>query len=90
MRALMTQAFARGASAVAAGWLGPAGSISEPLREAVDVLDGEPRAIVLGPAADGGYYLVGATSVPDVFTGIDWGGPDVLRADRSRREPGRG
>jgi hypothetical protein len=50
----------------------------EPLREAVEVLDREPRAVVLGPAADGGYYLVGATSVPDVFTGIDWGGPDVL------------
>src|SRR5262245_36461944 len=35
-------------------------------------------ALVLGPAEDGGYYLVGATSPPPVFRGIRWGGPDVL------------
>src|SRR5262245_44953067 len=29
--------------------------------------------VVLGPAADGGYYLVGvAGSVPPIFTGIPW------------------
>ena len=60
----------------------------EPLRAAVDVLDAEPHVLVLGPAADGGYYLVGATQLPDIFTGIDWGGPDVLAQTRSRRGPG--
>jgi uncharacterized protein len=35
-------------------------------------------ALVLGPAEDGGYYLVGATSLPPVFRGILWGGPAVL------------
>lgn len=36
--------------------------------------------LVLGPAEDGGYYLVGATSLPPVFCGVRWGGPDVLTA----------
>ncbi len=36
--------------------------------------------LVLGPAEDGGYYLIGASAVPPVFAGIRWGGGDVLRA----------
>lgn len=36
--------------------------------------------VVLGPATDGGYYLVGcARRVPPIFDGISWGGSDVLR-----------
>jgi len=36
--------------------------------------------LVLGPAADGGYYLVGLRQpVPRLFTGIDWGTDRVLR-----------
>jgi len=36
-------------------------------------------AVVLGPARDGGYYLVGASRfVPEMFRGIAWGGPQVL------------
>ena len=38
----------------------------------------EPRTLVLGPASDGGYYLIGARRMPDTFSGIAWGGPDVL------------
>ncbi len=39
--------------------------------EAVDV--------VVGPACDGGYYLLGARGgVPPVFDGPGWGGPGVL------------
>ncbi len=35
--------------------------------------------LVFGPAADGGYYLIGlARSCPPVFRGMDWGGPEVL------------
>jgi rSAM/selenodomain-associated transferase 1 len=35
--------------------------------------------VVLGPAADDGYYLIGCRrSVPPVFDGITWGGPRVL------------
>jgi uncharacterized protein len=34
----------------------------------------------LGPAIDGGYYLIGLrTPCRDLFTGIPWGGSDVLR-----------
>jgi rSAM/selenodomain-associated transferase 1 len=35
--------------------------------------------VVLGPAADGGYYLVGcARRLPPLFEGVGWGGPRVL------------
>lgn len=35
--------------------------------------------VVLGPAEDGGFYLVGArTGVADIFSGVDWGRSDVL------------
>jgi rSAM/selenodomain-associated transferase 1 len=35
--------------------------------------------VVLGPATDGGYYLIGcAHRVPPIFDGITWGGPHVL------------
>jgi rSAM/selenodomain-associated transferase 1 len=49
----------------------------------------ERHALVLCPAADGGYYAVGAARAalprwPEVceriFAGIAWGGPSVLRA----------
>jgi rSAM/selenodomain-associated transferase 1 len=36
--------------------------------------------LVLGPADDGGYYLIGACAVPPVFAGIPWGGAGVLGA----------
>lgn len=37
--------------------------------------------LVLGPAADGGYYLIGMRHpVRDVFQGISWSEPSVLRA----------
>jgi rSAM/selenodomain-associated transferase 1 len=37
------------------------------------------REVVLGPAEDGGYYLVGcSTFVPELFRGIDWGTDRVL------------
>jgi len=42
------------------------------------MLERDPDALVLGPAADGGYYLLGATRVPPVFDGIEWGSDAVL------------
>lgn len=36
--------------------------------------------LVLGPACDGGYYLIAARAPLPVFDGIAWGGPDVLAA----------
>ena len=39
----------------------------------------ERADVVLGPATDGGYYLVGcARRVPPIFEGVSWGGPTVL------------
>jgi rSAM/selenodomain-associated transferase 1 len=39
----------------------------------------ESRDVVLGPATDGGYYLVGARgAVPPVFEGVDFSTPAVL------------
>ena len=39
----------------------------------------EQHDVVLGPSRDGGYWLVGCRRPADVFSNIDWGGPQVLR-----------
>ncbi len=45
----------------------------------------EQHDVVLGPAADGGYVLVGArVTAPRLFAGIAWGGSKVLTATRRR------
>jgi len=49
------------------------------VRTALDILARRPDALVLGPAADGGYYLIGITrSCPQLFAGIPWGTSQVL------------
>lgn len=52
------------------------------LREAVErVADG----VVLGPALDGGYYLIGGPRpVPELFSGIPWSTPHVLAETLTR------
>ena len=41
--------------------------------------------VVLGPAADGGYYLLGLSEpAPEIFQGIAWGTPQVLAQTRTR------
>ena len=48
----------------------------------------ERADVVLGPATDGGYYLIGCRQrVPPVFEGVRWGGSRVL-ADTIARLPG--
>ena len=40
--------------------------------------------VVLGPAEDGGYYLIGlARPVPELFADVPWGGDGVLAATRA-------
>ena len=52
------------------------------LHEAIDALD--DHHAVLGPCADGGYYLLGlSASTSALLTGIDWGSDYV--ADQTRR-----
>lgn len=49
------------------------------MERAYSVLAGTDKDVVLGPAADGGYYLVGMKRpIAGVFTGIRWSRPDVL------------
>ena len=51
---------------------------AERIREALGRLAARRDAVVLGPAADGGYYLIGlarprpGVPVPDLFTGVRW------------------
>jgi hypothetical protein len=43
------------------------------------------REVVLGPAADGGYVLIGLNQpCPTLFRGIAWSTPTVLAATRRR------
>jgi uncharacterized protein len=53
------------------------------LRRSIQLLDNVP--VVLGPARDGGYYLVGQRAPgADLFTGITWSVPDTLALTRLR------
>ena len=48
------------------------------LRTAVEMLNS--RDLVIGPAVDGGYYLIGLNKPhKEIFTGISWGSGDVLQ-----------
>ena len=43
--------------------------------------------VTLGPASDGGYYLLGARRfLPDLFRGISWGTENVLRQTKEALE----
>ncbi len=45
----------------------------------------EQHDVVLGPAADGGYYLIGMNQPePRIFAGIDWGTERVLGQTKER------
>jgi rSAM/selenodomain-associated transferase 1 len=53
------------------------------LQMAVRALDGEE--VVLGPALDGGYVLIGARRIyREIFEGITWGSDTVLAETRQR------
>lgn len=51
------------------------------VRRAIANLGASPGTLVLGPAIDGGYYLLAAAYVPEaaLFRGIAWGTSRVLR-----------
>ena len=50
----------------------------EDLQAAFQALD--QSEVVLGPATDGGYYLIGfSTLLPALFSGISWGTSEVFR-----------
>jgi rSAM/selenodomain-associated transferase 1 len=50
------------------------------IEDALERLTRPQESLVLGPAEDGGYYLIGMTRAHDeLFDGIPWGTADVLR-----------
>lgn len=77
MRTFFTDQFEAGADAVVLlGTDSPTLPVAH-VQQAFDAL--EKADVVLGPATDGGYYLVGAAKrVPPIFDGIAWSGPRVL------------
>ncbi|MNC85968.1 2-phospho-L-lactate guanylyltransferase [compost metagenome] len=90
MAAAMRALFERGAAAVALIGSDLPDVDARVVADAFAALDAEPSALVLGPALDGGYYLVAATRPAAVFDAIDWGTPQVLgqtlaAAARARR-----
>jgi hypothetical protein len=78
MAALMGELFDHGAGAVAL--LGSDLPDLQPrvISAAFDLLAREPDLLAIGPASDGGYYVIAATTVPDVFAGVEWGSDRVL------------
>ncbi|HJQ83722.1 MAG TPA: TIGR04282 family arsenosugar biosynthesis glycosyltransferase [Candidatus Binatia bacterium] len=75
--------FAEGAGAVVVIGVDAPHLALDTLVEAAGALAGGAD-VVLGPARDGGYYLIGlAAPAPELFAGIVWGGADVLAATRA-------
>jgi rSAM/selenodomain-associated transferase 1 len=83
MRGTMQALFAEGAAIVVLLGSDLPDITGEPVARAVAILSNDPGSVVIGPAADGGYYLLAATAVPPIFDGIDWGGPAVLDQTRA-------
>jgi rSAM/selenodomain-associated transferase 1 len=83
MRATMTQAFDEGASIVVLVGSDLPDISPSLIADAISALKRDPHSLVLGPAQDGGYYLVASTNVPDIFDGIEWGGAHVLESTRA-------
>lgn len=78
MRGTMAHLFMAGAARVVLIGSDLPAITSAPIGEAFERLADEPQSLVLGPALDGGYYLIAATMVPPVFERIEWGSGDVL------------
>jgi rSAM/selenodomain-associated transferase 1 len=87
MAAAFARAFQRGASRVAiVGTDAPAVSRATVV-EALEALD--TADVVLGPAEDGGYYLLAVSRPrPELFEGVAWSTSTVLEETRSRADRG--
>lgn len=84
MRRVMEELFSQGASAVILVGSDLPDIDPGAISAAFARLDANPAAVVLGPAADGGYYLIGAAAtVPPLFDGIEWGSRHVLEQTRA-------
>ena len=77
MRGIMGALLARSAAAVAllgsdVPHINPAAIV-----EAFRIVSRDRNALVLGPAGDGGYYLIGGARLPAVFSDMAWGSAGV-------------
>jgi rSAM/selenodomain-associated transferase 1 len=78
MRSAMTRLFEEDAGAVVLLGSDVPEITPEVIGNAFDRLAAGSDRVVLGPADDGGYYLVGARYVPPIFDGVAWGSERVL------------
>ncbi len=83
MRDTMASLFDEGASIVVLVGSDVPDIIPARIETAVARLKRDPGALVLGPAHDGGYFLIAATTIPNVFDGIEWGSAAVLEQTQS-------
>jgi rSAM/selenodomain-associated transferase 1 len=84
MRAAMAGLLAEGAASVVLVGSDLPDITPDRIAAAAALASGDPASVVLGPAEDGGYYLIAASRLPDVFDGIAWGTPRVLEQTRAR------
>ena len=85
MRDAFARAFRRGATRVALVGTDVPGVTRETVVSALGALD--EADVVLGPAEDGGYYLMALASPrPELFTGIAWSTEAVLEATLARAD----
>jgi rSAM/selenodomain-associated transferase 1 len=83
MSAAMTNGLERASAVLLVGCDVPTMSYAD-LREARDALAAGHHA-TLGPAEDGGYWLIGLTRhAPELFTELPWSTPALLDATRER------
>jgi rSAM/selenodomain-associated transferase 1 len=86
MRNAMARLFDEGATIVVLVGSDLPDITPERIETAVAHLKRDPGALVLGPAHDGGYYLIASTTIPNVFDDVEWGSPRVLEQTRSSAE----
>ena len=83
MSAAMTDGLERASAVLLVGCDVPTMTCAD-LREARDALDGGNDA-ALGPAEDGGYWLIGLSRhAPELFADLPWSTPALLDATRER------
>lgn len=55
------------------------------IHKALSILTEDKLDAVIGPAEDGGYYLIGLTkSAPSLFKNVSWGSSQVLKQTRDK------
>jgi hypothetical protein len=85
MRMAFERAFAQGCEQVVLTGSDIPALDSTLVASAFGRLADNPQSVVLGPAADGGYYLVGmAAPAADIFDGIAWSTGRVLEQSLAR------